>query len=154
MKVLEGSFSASGYKIAVVAARFNDFVVNQLLTGTIESLEKNGCSDDDIEVFKVPGAFEIPSAADKIIQTKRFDAVICLGAVIRGETPHFEYVSNAVSNGVSELSLKYGIPVIFGVLTTDTIEQAVTRAGIKAENKGNEFALAAIEMADLFKKIK
>jgi len=154
MKTYEGSNSASGLRFAIISARFNDFVVRQLIDGTLECLKKHECQDENIEHFIVPGAFEIPLTADRVIQTKKFDAVICLGAVIRGETPHFEYVSSAVSRGIAEVSLKYGVPVIFGVLTTDTIEQAMERAGTRAGNKGGEFALAAIEMADLLKKIK
>jgi 6,7-dimethyl-8-ribityllumazine synthase len=154
MKVHEGNFSASGYRFAIIAGRFNDFIVKQLTDGALDCLKRHNCPDENIEVYKVPGAFEIPVTADKVIKTGRFNAVICLGAVIRGATPHFEYVSNAVSSGIAQVSLNSGIPVIFGVLTTDTTEQAIERAGTKAGNKGWDSALAAIEMADLLSKIK
>jgi 6,7-dimethyl-8-ribityllumazine synthase len=154
MKVHEGNLSASGYRFAIVTGRFNELIVKQLLEGALDCLTRHGCPEDNIEIFKVPGAFEIPVMADKVLQNKKFDAVICLGAVIRGATPHFEYVANAASSGITQVALKYGKPVIFGVLTTDTIEQAVERAGTKAGNKGWDSAMTAIEMADLFSKIK
>jgi 6,7-dimethyl-8-ribityllumazine synthase len=154
MKVHEGNLSAAEYRFAIVAGRFNDFIVKQLLEGALDCLKRHGCPDENIEVFKVPGAFEIPLIADKAAQDKKFDAVICLGAVIRGSTPHFDHVANAVSSGTAQAALKNGKPVIFGVLTTDTIEQAIERAGTKAGNKGWDSAMAAIEMADLFKKLK
>lgn len=152
--MVEGNLSASGFKFAVISTKFNDFIVNQLVSGAMECLKRHNCPEENIEHYKVPGAFEIPVMADKLLKKGNFDAVICLGAVIRGATPHFEYVSAAAGNGISQVSLKYGVPVIFGVLTTDTIEQAVERASTKVLNKGNDFAIAAIEMADLFSKIK
>jgi 6,7-dimethyl-8-ribityllumazine synthase len=154
MKVHEGNLSASAYRFAIVAGRFNDFIVKQLLEGAIDCLIRHGCKEDNIEIFKVPGAFEIPIMADKVLEDKKFDAVICLGAVIRGATPHFDHVANAASSGIAQTALKHGKPVIFGVLTTDNIEQAIERAGTKAGNKGWDSAMAAIEMADLFSKIK
>jgi 6,7-dimethyl-8-ribityllumazine synthase len=152
MKVHEGKLSASDFRFAIITGRFNDFIVKQLLEGALDCLIRHGCSDDNIEVFKVPGAFEIPVMADRVLQDKKFDAVICLGAVIRGATPHFDHVANAASSGIANVALKYGKPVIFGVLTTDNIEQAIERAGTKAGNKGWDSAMAAIEMADLFRK--
>lgn len=154
MDIVEGNQSAAGYKFAIISTKFNDFVVNQLLTGVLDGLKKHNCTEANIVQYKVPGAFELPVMADRLLKMNKCDAIICVGAVIRGETPHFEYVSSAASSGISKVALKYGKPVIFGVLTTDTIEQAVQRASIKAENKGYEFAVAAIEMADLFSKIK
>jgi 6,7-dimethyl-8-ribityllumazine synthase len=154
MKVHEGNLSASAFRFAIIAGRFNDFIVKQLLEGAVDCLYRHGCKEDNIEVFKVPGAFEIPLMADRILQDKKFDAVICLGAVIRGSTPHFDHVANAASSGIAQVALKYGKPVVFGVLTTDNIEQAIERAGTKAGNKGWDSAMTAIEMADLFSKIK
>ena len=153
MNTLEGKISAESYKFAIVQSRFNEFVSNNLLSAALDCLRKHNCEERNITVVKVPGAFEIPFTADRLAAQKRFDAIICLGAIIRGATPHFEYISSAVANGISQTSLKYGIPVIFGVLTTDTVEQAIERAGIKLGNKGWEAALAAIEMADLGKKL-
>ena len=154
MNMVEDKLSAAGFKFAVISTKFNDFVVNQLVSGTMECLKQHNCPDENIEHYKVPGAFELPVTADKLLKGGKFNAVICLGAVIRGETPHFEYVSSAAGNGILQVSLKYSTPVIFGVLTTDTIEQAVHRASTKALNKGNDFALAAIEMAEMFSRTK
>jgi 6,7-dimethyl-8-ribityllumazine synthase len=154
MKMHEGNLSASGFRFAIISARFNDFIVNQLVSGALDCLKRHDCDEENIEIFKVPGAFEIPVMADKLAQTKKFDAIICLGAIIRGATPHFDLVANAASSGIANVALKYSLPVIFGVLTTDTIEQAIERAGTKAGNKGWDSAMAAIEMADLFKKVK
>lgn len=153
MNSIEGKISAESYKFAIVQSRFNEFVSNNLLNAALDCLRKHNCEERNITVVKVPGAYEIPFTADRLAAQKRFDAIICLGAVIRGATPHFEYISSAVANGISQTSLKYGIPIIFGVLTTDTVEQAIERAGIKLGNKGWEAALAAIEMADLGKKL-
>jgi len=137
----------------LVVSRFNDFITEKLLSGALDALIRIGAADEDIEVVKVPGAFEIPLVAKKMANTKRFDAVICLGAVIRGSTPHFDYVSAEVSKGVAMVSMESEIPVIFGVITTDTIEQAIERAGTKAGNKGWSAAIAALEMANLFELI-
>jgi len=134
-------------------SRFNDFICDRLLGGAMDALQRSGAEEGSIEVFKVPGAFEIPLLAKKVAGSKRYDAVICLGAVIRGSTPHFDYVANEVSKGVATVSLETGIPVSFGVLTTDTLEQAIERAGSKAGNKGWDAAMAAIEMANLLKQI-
>lgn len=154
MVIHEGNLSAAKFKFAIVAGRFNDFIVKSLMEGAVDCLKRHNCPDNNIEIFKVPGAFEIPITADKILATDKFDAVICLGAVIRGATPHFDHVSNAVSSGIAQVGLKYGTPVIFGVLTTDNIEQAIERAGTKAGNKGWDASMAAIEMADLFNQMK
>jgi 6,7-dimethyl-8-ribityllumazine synthase len=152
-KFHEAKLIAEGKKFALVVSRFNDFITEKLLSGALDALIRSGASDEDIEVVKVPGAFEIPLLAQKMAKTKRFDAVICLGAVIRGSTPHFEYVSAEVSKGVAAVGMESEIPVIFGVITVDTIEQAIERAGTKAGNKGWSAAIAAIEMANLFEII-
>jgi len=153
MNLIEGKISASNYKFAIVQSRFNEFIGDKLLEAALDCLRRHNCEERNITVIKVPGAFEIPVTADKIASQKRFDAIICLGAIIRGATPHFEYISSAVSNGISQTALKYGVPVVFGVLTTDTIEQAIERSGTKSGNKGWDAALTAIEMADLFQKL-
>ncbi|MBW1742284.1 MAG: 6,7-dimethyl-8-ribityllumazine synthase [Deltaproteobacteria bacterium] len=145
----EGKISADGKKFAVVVSRFNDFVSDKLLGGALDALSRHGARDEDIDVVKVPGAFEIPLMAKKMARKEKYDAVICIGAVIRGSTPHFEYVSAEVSKGVAQVGLQAGIPVIFGVITTDTLEQAIERAGLKAGNKGWSAAVAAMEMANL-----
>ena len=152
-KIIEGKFVARGMKFAIAASRFNDFISGRLIEGAVDTLCRAGADEKDIVIFKVPGAFELPLAAKKLVQTSRYDAVICLGAVIRGATPHFEYVSAEVSKGIASVGLEAGIPVVFGVLTTDTIEQAIERAGTKSGNKGADAAMAAIEMVDLFKKM-
>lgn len=153
MRVFEGKLVAENLKIGIVAGRFNEFITNKLLGGALDALKRHGVEDDDIELAWVPGAFEIPLVAKKMAEQKRFDAVICLGAVIRGATPHFDYVSNEVSKGIAHVGLETGMPVIFGVLTTDTIEQAIERAGTKAGNKGFDAAVTAIETANLLKQL-
>jgi 6,7-dimethyl-8-ribityllumazine synthase len=140
-------------KFAIAASRFNDFISGRLIDGAVDTLVRAGADEKDIVIYKVPGAFELPLAAKKLAKSARFDAVICLGAVIRGATPHFEYVSAEVSKGIANVGLESEIPVAFGVLTTDTIEQAIERAGTKSGNKGSDAAMAAIEMVDLFKKM-
>ena len=152
-KFHEAKLIAEGKKFALVVSRFNDFITEKLLSGALDALIRSGASDKDIEVVKVPGAFEIPLVALKMAKTKRFDAVICLGAVIRGATPHFDYVSAEVSKGIAQVSLESEVPVIFGVITTDTIEQAIERAGTKAGNKGAEATLSALEMVSLLSKL-
>ena len=152
-KFHEAKLIAEGKKFALVVSRFNDFITEKLLSGALDALIRSGAVDEDIEVVKVPGAFEIPLLAQKMAKTNRFDAVICLGAVIRGSTPHFDYVSAEVSKGVAAVSMEAEIPVIFGVITVDTIEQAIERAGTKAGNKGWSSAIAAVEMANLFEII-
>ncbi len=152
-KVHEAKLIAEGKSFALIVSRFNDFITEKLLSGAVDALVRSGASDDAIEVVKVPGAFEIPLVAKKMAATGRFHAVICLGAVIRGSTPHFDYVSAEVSKGVALAGMEAGIPVIFGVITADTIEQAIERAGTKAGNKGWSAAMAAVEMANLFEVI-
>ncbi|MBW2407753.1 MAG: 6,7-dimethyl-8-ribityllumazine synthase [Deltaproteobacteria bacterium] len=152
-KFHEAKLSAEGKKFALVVGRFNDFITEKLLSGALDALVRSGAADEDLEVVKVPGAFEIPLVAKKMANTKRFDAVICLGAVIRGSTPHFDYIGAEVSKGVAMAGMESEIPVIFGVITTDTIEQAIERAGTKAGNKGWSAAIAAVEMANLFELI-
>jgi 6,7-dimethyl-8-ribityllumazine synthase len=151
--VIEGKLSAKGYNFGIVVSRFNDFISQKLIEGAMDCLIRHHADEENISIVKVPGSFEIPLAADKLAQLKKYDAIICLGAVIRGDTPHFDYIAAEVSKGVAQIALKYSVPVIFGVLTTDTIEQAVERAGTKSGNKGWDAALSAIEMADLMKKI-
>ncbi|MBF0164069.1 MAG: 6,7-dimethyl-8-ribityllumazine synthase [Magnetococcales bacterium] len=153
IRTLEGHLDASGARFALVVARFNSFITERLLEGAVDALVRHGASRESMTVLRVPGAFEIPMAAQKVAQSGRYDGVICLGAVIRGSTPHFDYVSAEVSKGVAAVSLESGVPVGFGVLTTDTLEQAIERAGSKAGNKGWETALSVIEMIDLFKKL-
>jgi len=152
-KIIEGNLLATGKRFALIVSRFNDFISEKLLSGAIDALKRSGARDEDLDIVKVPGAFEIPLIAQKIAQKKKYDAVICLGAVIRGSTPHFDYVSAEVSKGIATVSLDSGVPVIFGVITTDTIEQAIERAGTKAGNKGWSAAIAAIEMANLIRSI-
>ncbi|AEV67802.1 6,7-dimethyl-8-ribityllumazine synthase [Acetivibrio clariflavus] len=153
IKTNEGKLIATGLKFGIVVGRFNEFISNKLLGGAIDALIRHGAEESNIEVTWVPGAFEIPLTASKMAASKKFDAIICVGAVIRGSTPHFDYVSNEVSKGIAKVSLDTGIPVIFGVLTTDTIEQAIERAGTKAGNKGYDAAVTAIEMANLLKSL-
>ncbi len=152
--VIEGLLNASGLKFAIVAARFNELIGKKLVEGALDCLLRHGGSQENISIAWVPGAFEIPLVAKKLAKSGKFDAVICLGAVIRGNTPHFEYIAAEVSKGIASISLEQEVPVIFGVLTTETIEQAVERAGTKSGNKGWDAALSAIEMADLMKKLK
>lgn len=153
MKIYEGKLVSEGKKYGIIVGRFNEFIGSKLLGGAIDALERHGATNDDIDVAWVPGAFEIPLVAKKMASSGRYDAVICLGAVIRGSTPHFDYVSNEVTKGVAHASMETGIPVIYGVLTTDTIEQAIERAGTKAGNKGFDAAVTAIEMVNLLSGI-
>jgi 6,7-dimethyl-8-ribityllumazine synthase len=152
-KVIEGKLLAKGKKFAIVVSRFNDFVTSKLTEGAVDALLRSGADTKDIEIIKVPGAFEIPLIAKKVTERGRYSAVICLGAVIRGATPHFDYVSAEVSKGVAMVGLEYGVPVIFGIITTDTIEQAIERSGMKSGNKGWSAALSAIEMANLIEAV-
>lgn len=153
VKTYEGNLIAKDLKIGIIVARFNEFIGGKLLAGAIDGLVRHGVNQDDIEVSWVPGAFEIPLIAQKMASLKKYDAVICIGAVIRGSTPHFDYVANEMSKGIGKVSLDTGLPIIFGVLTTDTIEQAIERAGTKAGNKGYDAAVTAIEMANLLKML-
>ncbi|MBL4560482.1 MAG: 6,7-dimethyl-8-ribityllumazine synthase [Labilibaculum sp.] len=152
MNTIEGKLIAKDLKFGIVAGRFNEFIGGKLLEGALDAIHRHGASTDDVDVAWVPGAFEIPLIAKKMAKSGKYDAVICLGAVIKGSTPHFEYVSSEVTKGIASVSLDLEIPVIFGVLTTDSIEQAIERAGTKAGNKGFEAAVSAIEMANLLKQ--
>ena len=153
-KVFEGQLIAKGKKFGIVAARFNEFITNKLLEGALDALKRHGVKDDEIEIVWVPGSFEIPYAAQRMVAgKKKYDAIICVGAVIRGATPHFEYISAEVTKGIAQTGLNSGIPVIYGVITPDTLEQAIERAGTKAGNKGFQAAMSAIEMANLFDRI-
>jgi 6,7-dimethyl-8-ribityllumazine synthase len=152
-KTIQGHLSSSGMRFAIVASRFNDFVTSRLLGGALDALERTGSAEADVTVVRVPGSFEIPLAAKKLAQTRKYDAVICLGTLIRGETPHFDYICNEVAKGIGAVSLESGIPVAFGVLTAESVEQAIDRAGLKSGNKGFEAAMSAIEMANLLKQI-
>ena len=151
VKQLEGHLNAKGFRFGLVVSRFNEFISGKLLTGAMDALKRHDARDEDIEVLWVPGAFEIPLIAKKMAVSKRYDAVICLGAVIRGSTPHFEYVAAEVSKGIALVGLETEIPVMFGIITSDTLEQAIERAGSKAGNKGWDAALGAIEMVNLIK---
>ena len=151
---IEGHLSAEGLRVALIVSRFNSFVTERLLEGALDTLRRHGAADDALVVLRVPGAFEIPLAAKRVAMDGEFDAVVCLGAVIRGSTPHFDYISAEVTKGVASIALEADCPVAFGVLTTDTLEQAIERAGSKAGNKGTEAALSVIEMANLLSQLK
>lgn len=153
MKTLEGNLVSKGIRVGIVTARFNEFITSKLLSGAMDGLLRHDVSEDDIHVAWVPGAFEIPLVASKMAKSGKYDAIICLGAVIRGATSHYDYVCNEVSKGVASVSLETGIPVMFGILTTENIEQAIERAGTKAGNKGYDCALGAIEMVNLLREI-
>jgi len=152
-RILEGNLSAKGLKVAIVLGRFNDFISGRLLEGALDTLVRSGAADDDIDVVKVPGSFEIPVAAKTLAETGRYDAILCLGCVIRGATPHFDYVAGEAAKGIARVALDHGIPVSFGIITADNLEQAIERAGTKSGNKGRDAALTAIEMANLLKTI-
>ena len=154
MKTLQGKLIAKGMRVGIVAARFNEFITSKLLSGALDGLLRHDIDGDDIHVAWVPGAFEIPLAASKMAKSGKYEAVICLGAVIRGSTSHYDYVCNEVSKGVAAVGLETGVPVLFGVLTTENIEQAIERAGTKAGNKGYDCALSAIEMVNLIREIE
>jgi len=153
-KIYEGHLLGQGLKFGLVAGRFNEFITNKLLSAALDGLKRHGVADEDVEIAWVPGAFEIPFAAKQMIAKNKYDAVICLGAVIRGATPHFDFVAGEVSKGIAKIGLDTGVPTIFGVITVDTIEQAIERAGTKAGNKGWDAAVTAIEMANLMKTLK
>lgn len=154
MKIYEGKLVSDNIRIGIVAARFNEFITSKLLSGAVDTLKRENVKEEDIEVAWVPGAFEIPLIASKMSDSGKYDAVICLGAVIRGSTSHYDYVCSEVSKGIAQVGLNSGIPVMFGVLTTDTIEQAIERAGTKAGNKGSDCAQGAIEMVNLIRSMK
>lgn len=153
MKKYEGELQAKGLRFSIIVSRFNDFITNRLLDGAVDALLRHGATEQDIEVVRVPGSFEIPLIAKKIAKKKTYDAIICLGTIIRGATPHFEYIASEVAKGIATVSLETETPVTFGVITADTIEQAVERAGTKSGNKGWDAAIVAIEMAQLLKKL-
>ena len=152
--IIEAGLQAKGKKFGIIVSRFNDFITGKLVDGAVDALVRSGAADKDITILKVPGAFEIPLAAQKMVRTGTYDAVICIGAVIRGATTHYDYVCAEVSKGIASVSLESDLPVMFGILTTETIEQAIERAGTKAGNKGFEVALGAIEMANLADSLK
>ena len=151
---IQGELTAAGPRFAVVVSRFNSFVTDRLLAGALDALDRAGAGQDHVDVVRVPGAFEIPVAAKHLAETGQYDAIICLGAVIRGETPHFEHISTEASKGIAAAARESGIPMSFGILTVDNLEQAVDRAGLKSGNKGFEAAMTAVEMANLLKKVK
>ena len=152
-RTIQGKLDAKGSRFAIVISRFNSFVSDRLLHGALDALERQGAAPDDITIVWVPGSFEIPIAAKKLAEMKKYDAIICLGAVIRGATPHFEYIAAEVTKGIAKLGLDYQMPVTYGIVTADSLEQAIERAGTKAGNKGWDAALSAIELSDLSKKI-
>jgi 6,7-dimethyl-8-ribityllumazine synthase len=152
-KIHRGKVNAEGFRFAIVASRWNDFLTSKQIDGAVDALESAGAAEGDVEIFMVPGAFELPLAALKAAQSGRFDAVIAIGVVVRGETPHFDYVAGEAAKGVSHAALETGVPVMFGVVTTDTVEQAINRSGLKAGNKGFEAAMAAVEVANLYRDI-
>jgi len=152
-KIFEGNLDASGLKFGIIVSRFNDFIGEKLVGGAIDALLRHGANEADINVFKVPGSFEIPLTAKKLALTKKYDAIICLGVIIRGDTPHFEYIAAEASKGIASVGLDTGTPIIFGVLTTDNIEQAIERSGAKAGNKGFDAANAAVEIVNLYKNV-
>jgi 6,7-dimethyl-8-ribityllumazine synthase len=154
VRVIEGNLIAKGRKFGIVASRFNDFMTKELISGCVDTLVRHGVEEKEIVVTWVPGAFEIPAVASKIARLKSYDALICLGTVIRGATPHFDYIASEVAKGIAKVSQDSGLPVVFGIITADTIEQAIERAGTKDGNKGKDAALSAIEMANLFAQLK
>ena len=154
MKIVEGGLSAAGLRVALVVSRFNSFITERLLDGALDALDRTGADRALVEVVRVPGSFEIPVTAKELAAAGRYDAVVCLGCIIRGATSHFEYLSTEVSRGIAAAALETGVPIIFGVLTCDTLEQAIDRAGAKSGNKGFEYGLAAVEMGNLFRQVK
>lgn len=153
-KIHRGRLSAEGFRFAIVASRWNDFLTSKLVDGAVEGLESLGASEESVEVFMVPGSFELPSTARKIAEKGEFDAIIALGVVIRGETAHFDYVAGEAAKGIGQVSMQTGVPVMFGVVTANTLEQAINRCGVKAGNKGYEAALSAVEIANLYRDIE
>lgn len=152
-KTYRGKLEAGGFKFAIIESRWNDFLTTRMTQGAVETLEKLGAGEENVEIFKVPGSFELALTAKKVAEKNEFDAVICIGVIIRGETPHFDYVAGQAANGINQVSLETGIPVLFGVITADTLEQALNRAGVKSGNKGVEAATAAVEIVNLYKDI-
>ncbi len=152
-KIYEGHLIGTGLKIGITVSRFNSFITTKLLDGALDALKRHGVNLDDVDIFWTPGSFEIPATAKRLAESQRYDAILCIGAVIRGATPHFDFVANESAKGIAQVSFNTGIPVIYGVITTDNIEQAIERAGTKAGNKGAEAAVAAIEMVNLYRQI-
>jgi 6,7-dimethyl-8-ribityllumazine synthase len=150
--VHEGLLNAGGFRFAIAASRWNEFITGRLVEGALDGLERLGAKEDRVEVYRVPGAFEIPLLALKLAQSRKYDAIICLGTIIRGQTPHFDYIANEVARGISHAGLESGIPVVFGIVTADTVDQAIDRAGVKLGNKGFEAAMTAVELANLYKE--
>ena len=150
-KVHQGFLTAAGFRFAIVASRWNDFLTAKLTEGALDALERLGADENLIEIFKVPGSFEIPLTAQKVAQSGRFDAVICIGTVIRGDTPHFDYVAGEATKGISNVAMQTGVPVLYGIVTADTLEQAINRAGVKSGNKGFDAAMSAVELVNLYK---
>jgi 6,7-dimethyl-8-ribityllumazine synthase len=153
-KIIEGDLSAKGLKFTIIVGRFNSFVTDRLLAGALDALTRSGCSEDNIDIVKVPGSWEMPLVARELARAKKYDAIIALGAVIRGDTPHFDYVAGEMAHGLAQVASETGVPVGFGVLTTNTVEQAVDRAGVKGGNKGFDAAMTAIEMANLMRRLR
>ncbi len=154
IKTYEGTYEGKGHKIGIIMSRFNDFIGNQLLEGAVTELHRQGVNEADITIIKVPGAFEIPGTLSLVLKQNRFQGIVCLGVLIRGNTPHFEYISSAVTNGIGQCTIESKIPVTYGILTTDTVEQAIERAGTKAGNKGADAARTLVEMINLYKKLE
>ncbi len=150
-KIHQGLLNAQGFRFAIIVSRWNSFLTEKLVEGALDALERLGADETAVEIFKVPGSFELPLTAQKVAESGNFDAVICIGVVIRGETPHFDYVAGEAAKGTAQASMKTGVPVLFGVVTTDTLEQAINRAGVKAGNKGFEAAMSAVEVVNLYK---
>ncbi len=149
----QGRLNAEGFRFALIASRWNDFITSRLTEGALDALDRLGAAEQSVELFKVPGAFEIPSLALKLASSKKYDAVICLGTIIRGQTPHFEYITGAVTKGIAQAGMQTGVPVVYGIVTADTLEQAIDRAGVKAGNKGFEAAMSAVELVNLYKAV-
>jgi 6,7-dimethyl-8-ribityllumazine synthase len=152
-KIVEGKIKADGLRFGIVVSRFNNFITERLLEGALDALRRNGAGEDAIDIYRTPGSIEIPPVARKLLERDQYDAIICLGAVIRGATPHFSYISAEVTKGIAQLSMESAVPITFGVITSDTIEQAIERAGTKVGNKGWDAALSAIEMANLYREL-
>lgn len=152
-KVHEGRLNAEGFRFAIVASRWNEFITGRLVEGAVDALERLGVNEGSVSIYRVPGAFEIPLLALRLAQSRRFDAIICVGTIIRGQTPHFDYIANEVARGISQAGLDSGVPVVFGIVTADTVDQAIDRAGVKLGNKGFEAGMTAVELANLYKEV-
>jgi 6,7-dimethyl-8-ribityllumazine synthase len=150
--VYEGRLNAEGFRFAIVASRWNEFITGRLVEGALDALERLGAKESSVSVYRVPGAFEIPLLALRLAQSRKFDAIICVGTIIRGQTPHFDYIANEVTRGISQAALESGLPVVFGIVTADTVDQAIDRAGVKLGNKGFEAGMTAVELANLYKE--